>query len=219
MQEKNSTFQPTICTGNHKRSMGVLCSHMIRDCLLNGGQVQLFDFHPHSHWFRPRPGAERIILPPPVLDPESMSRQDEATRCSQARQHDRARRAQTDQILSQHENTLPVLRHCSGCIEYGHDHHTCTRCCATNHTRNACPHISYQRRTASSASNIFTQLSQIPQLLQMIETQSTRIYTQIGLIHQSQSTYAASVPMYSQFTPFQPLPSNQQHYHQDQFCY
>lgn len=194
---------------------------MIRDCLSNEGRVQLFDFHPHWHWFHPRPGAEQVTLPPPILDPESMSRRrsDEATRHSQARQHVRARRAQTGRILGQHENTLPVLRHCSGCIQYGHDRRTCTGCKATNHTRNACSLISYLRQIAFNASHIFTQPSQFPRLAQLIETQSTHTYTQIMAPKQSQNAYATGIPTYSQFTSFQPPPSNQQHYHQSQFHY
>jgi len=42
----------------------------------------------------------------------------------------------------------PALRHCSTCIEWGHDKATCRGCRATNHTRNSCPNVPYSRRPA-----------------------------------------------------------------------
>jgi len=53
--------------------------------------------------------------------------------------------------LSQFEQQQPILRHCSACVEYGHDKATCRGCRSTTHTRNACPNVSYQRRIATDS--------------------------------------------------------------------
>jgi MULE transposase domain len=141
----------SICTGNYSRSMGIPCWHTIKARLEEGGRLQPQDFHPHWHWEKPLPGSAPIVLPPPILDPETRQRRrtEEAARRLQARQHARVRTAHTGRILSQFEQQQPVLRHCSACIEYGHDKATCRGCRSTTHTRNACPNVSYQRRIAT----------------------------------------------------------------------
>jgi MULE transposase domain len=150
--EKGEITRGSICTGTFFTSMGVPCQHMIKTRLAEGGRIQPTDFHPHWHWYRPPPGSELIVLPRPILDPETRQyrRTEEAERRSQARQYARVRRAQTGRILSQHEQQQSVLRHCSACTEYGHDKTTCRGCRSTDHTRNACPHVSYQRRIATN---------------------------------------------------------------------
>ncbi|RKF72598.1 hypothetical protein GcM1_247076, partial [Golovinomyces cichoracearum] len=84
---------------------------------------------------RPRVGSAPIELPPPLLDPLTRQRRrtQEAEKRANARQHARARQTATQ------------LRHCSACIEYGHDKATCRGCRATGHNRSACPNISHQR--------------------------------------------------------------------------
>ena len=60
------------------------------------GRIQSMDFHPHWHWFRP-PGSIAVVLPIPILNPETRQRQRtaEIERRLQARQFTRARTAQT----------------------------------------------------------------------------------------------------------------------------
>jgi hypothetical protein len=142
----------TICTGTFFRSIGVPCWHMIKERLAAGGRIQPMDFHPHWHWFRPPPGSAPVVLPLPILDPETRQyrRTQEAERRLQARQYARARTAATGRILSQYKQQQSVLRHCSACTEFGHDKATCRGCRSTNHIRNACPHVSYQRRQATN---------------------------------------------------------------------
>jgi hypothetical protein len=142
----------SICTGTFFNSMGVPCWHMIKARLAGGGRIQPMDFHPHWHWFRPLPGSEPIVPPQPILDPETRQRRrtEETERRAQARQYARVRRAQTGRILSQHEQQQSVLRHCSACTEHGHDRATCRSCRSTGYTRNACPHVAYQRRIATN---------------------------------------------------------------------
>lgn len=137
---------PSICTRTYWRSMGVPCWHMIKECIDGGGMIQPLYFHPHWHWRRPRIAAEFVELPTPILDPvtRQQRRIQEAEKRASARQHARARVAASGRILSQHEQIQDQLRHCSACVEYGHDKATCKGCRATGHNRSACPNISYQ---------------------------------------------------------------------------
>lgn len=123
---------------------------MINARLAEGGRIHPMDFHAHWHWYRPLPGSAPIILQSLILDPETRQRRrtEETARREQARQHARARRAQTGRILSQFEQQRQVLHHCSACIEFGHDKVTCRGCKSTDRRRNACPHVAYQRRVA-----------------------------------------------------------------------
>jgi hypothetical protein len=143
----------SICTGNYWRSMGIPCWHMMKERLAEGGRLQPADFHPHWHWEKPLPGFEPIVLPTPILDPETRQRRrtQEAKRRLHDRQYTRARTAQTGRVLSQFEQQQAPLRHCSACIEFGHDKATCRGCRSSNHNRSACPHITYQRRVATDS--------------------------------------------------------------------
>ncbi len=68
-------------------------------------------------------------------------RTEESGRRAHARAHNRQQAAQTGRILSQHETLQPVLRHCTACVELGHDKIRCQGCRATGHTRSHCPNI------------------------------------------------------------------------------
>ena len=142
----------SIWTGNYSRSMGIPCWHTIKARLEAGGRLQPQDFHPHWHWEKPLPSSAPIVSSP-ILGPETRQRRrtQEAERRLQARQHARVRTAHTGRILSQFEQQQPILRHCSACVEYGHDKATCKGCRSTTHTRNACPNVSYQRRIATDS--------------------------------------------------------------------
>jgi hypothetical protein len=167
-----------ICSGSYYRSMGVLCWHMIKECLANGVQIGPLHFHPHYHWLRPPPGAEPVAFDPPILDPETRQRRrsEETERRAQIRAHARVRRAQTGRILSQHEQGLPALRHCSACIEFGHDKATCRGCRSTGHTRASCPHVPRERESAiDSITRATEHQSRIQRLHQSSQPQASHM--------------------------------------------
>ena len=141
----------TLCTGNFYSSFGLPCWHIIRTKISNKEIIQPLDFHPFYHYYKPPPGAEPIVFEPPILDPVSRQqrRAFETERRAHARQNQRLRTAQTGRILSQFEQAIQRLRHCSACLIHGHDRATCQGCRSTGHTRSNCPFT-----TANIQSNI-----------------------------------------------------------------
>jgi len=95
----------SICSGTYYRSIGIPCWHMVKERLSQRARIQPNDFHPHWHWYRPPPGAERVEYPLPILDPKTRQqrRTIETERRAHARAHAAVRRATTGRILSQHE--------------------------------------------------------------------------------------------------------------------
>jgi len=147
----------TICTGNFFSSFGVPCWHTIKAKLANGDIIQPLDFHPFYHYYRPPPGAAPIVFAPSILDPTNRQRRrsEETERRAHTRQYNRLRTAESGRILSQFEQAIQPLRHCSACIAYRHDRNTCRGCQATGHTRSNCPNRPVdQIHTPIQASNI-----------------------------------------------------------------
>ncbi|RKF96009.1 hypothetical protein GcM1_038001, partial [Golovinomyces cichoracearum] len=119
-------------------------------------------------------------LPPPLLDPITRQRRrtQDAENSTNARQHTRARYATSGRILSQHEQLQAQLRHCSACIEYGHDKATCRRCRATGHNRFACPNISCQRSQFQAQ---YPPYQQPPAFLFSQQARLTPTWAEIGI--------------------------------------
>lgn len=133
----------TICTGNFYRSFSLPCWHIIRAKVANNLPIQPLDFHPFCHYYRPPPGAEPVVFEPPILEPVNRQRQRafEIERRAHARQNRRLHTAQTERILSQFEQAIQPLRHCSACVIHGHNKAICQKCRSTGHTRSNCPFI------------------------------------------------------------------------------
>ena len=131
----------TLYTRNFYSSFGLPCWHMIRIKVFNKEIIQPLDFHPFYHYYRPPPGAEPVIFEPPILDPVSRQRRHafEVERRAHARQNHRLYIAQTGRILSQFEQAIQRLRHCSACIIHGHNRATCQGCQSIGYTRSNCP--------------------------------------------------------------------------------
>jgi MULE transposase domain len=226
LRRGEATQVSSICTGTYWRSMGIPCWHMIKDRLAEGeaSRIQPSDFHPHWHWEKPLPGAEPVAPEPPILDPETRQRRrtQEANRRAHQRQHAAVRRAQTGRILSQHEQMQTVLRHCSACVEWGHDKATCRGCRATSHTRTSCPNNPYSRRTdgpnvqhTEYTENQRQGRVQQGQLSQTFSQQPTMVGLETPIPSSHMGMHIGQYPTYSgplqvsqgAFLPSTPLPS------------
>ncbi|KAI0993595.1 hypothetical protein K3495_g14589, partial [Podosphaera aphanis] len=135
--------QSYICTGTFNKSIGMPCWHIIQERMSQNRGLTINDFHQHWHFVRPQPNFQQLIPDPPILVPviRQQRRTEESGRRAHARAHNRQLAAQTGRILSQHETLQPVLRHCTACVELGHDKIRCQGCRATGHTRSHCPNI------------------------------------------------------------------------------
>ncbi|KAI1001517.1 hypothetical protein K3495_g6682 [Podosphaera aphanis] len=132
--------QSSICTGTLNKSMGMPYWHIIQERMSQNRGPTINDFHQYWHFDRPQPNFQQLIPDPPILDPviRQQRRTKEYGRRAHARAHNRQQAAQTVRILSQHETLLPVLRHCTACVELGHDKIRCQGCRPTGHTRSHC---------------------------------------------------------------------------------
>lgn len=144
-----------ICTGSFVKSYGMPCWHMIKERLSQSQPITSNDFHPHWHINRPPIGFQSTTIQPPILDPltRQQRRNNEAARRAHQRAFNRQRVAQTGRILSQFESQSQVLRHCSACVEAGHDKMRCRGCRATGHSRNRCPNATLAIRLVAQEDN------------------------------------------------------------------
>jgi len=121
--------------------MGIPCSHIIQRRLERLEAILPSDFHPHWHINRPPIGTEWRATSPPILNPRTriVRRNEEAERRAHIRANQRIRTAQTGRILSQDQQGIRTIAHCSLCVTFGHDKVACRGCKSTGHTRRNCP--------------------------------------------------------------------------------